>query len=218
MATAPASGSPTADRQWRIVGRWEEYEGEGRANLLRLIAVTAFYAIELAHYHGLQFGFFEIPGGGATRSFHIAVTMLVVVWAMLCLGISLARKQGYFPASLKFLSTGCDLVLLTSVLALGEGSKSPLVLGFFIIQMLAALRFSLPLVWFASLGSAACYVFLLGYAVWMEPSQRVPRYQQLLVLVGLALSGVILGQVIRRVKHLAHDYARRLDANRGGTP
>lgn len=216
-----ANGSaPTAsaDRQWHIVGRWEEYEGEGRANLLRLIAVTAFYAIELAHYHGLNLGFFEVSAGGATRQFHLAVTMLVVVWAMLCLGVFLARIQGFFPASLKFVSTGCDLVLLTSVLALGEGSKSPLVLGFFIIQMLACLRFKLQLIWFSTLGAVGCYLFLMGYARWMEESQRVPRFQQLLVLAGLVISGLVLGQVIRRVKHLAEFYAQRMRDTQGGAP
>ena len=65
MASGPAP-SASADRHWHIVGRWEEYEGEGRANLLRLIAVTAFYAIELAHYHGLKLGLFEMPAGGAS--------------------------------------------------------------------------------------------------------------------------------------------------------
>src|SRR6266496_6232249 len=218
MATGSAPPTTAAQRQWHIVGRWQEYEGEGRANLLRLIAVTAFYAVELAHYYGLHLVFIDIPAGGATRRFHLAVTMLVVVWAMLCLGVFLARKQGYFPAGLKFVSTGCDLVLLTSVLALGEGTKSPLVLGFFIILMLACLRFQLPLIWFATLGAVGCYAFLLGYARWMDESQRVPRYQQLLTLVGLALAGIILGQVIRRVKHLAEDYARRLAGSPGGTP
>ncbi len=218
MATTSPPGS--AARHWHIVGRWQEYEGEGRANLLRLIAVTAFYAVELAHYHGLQLGFFEIPSGGSTRYFHIAVTMLVVVWAMLCLGVYVARAQGFFPAGLKYVSTGCDLVLLTCVLALGEGTKSPLVLGYFLIQMLACLRFQLRLIWFASVGSALCYLFLMGYARWFDPteSQRVPRYQQLLTLIALAISGVILGQVIRRVKHLAESYAQRVSQNREVAP
>ena len=87
----PMSPTSAQDRQWHIVGRWEEYEGEGRANLLRLIAVTAFYAVELTHYHGLNLWFIEMPAGGASRRFHLAVTMLVVVWAMLCLGVFLAR-------------------------------------------------------------------------------------------------------------------------------
>lgn len=217
MATGLASPQSAAERQWHIVGRWEEYEGEGRANLLRLIAVTAFYIVELAHFYGLPLQFFEMPAGGTTREFHLAVTMLVVVWAMLCLGVYLARTQGYFPAGLKFVSTGCDLVLLTSVLVLGEGSKSQLVLAYFLILMLASLRFQVRLIWFSTVGAVGCYLFLLGYARWYEQTQRVPRFQQLIVLVGLVIAGVILGQVVRRAKHLAEFYAQRLRENPGGT-
>jgi hypothetical protein len=33
----------TKERRWFIASRWEEYEGEGRANLLRMIGIAAFY-------------------------------------------------------------------------------------------------------------------------------------------------------------------------------
>jgi hypothetical protein len=36
-----------ADRQWFISGRWQEYEGESRANLLRVAGIALFYLIEL---------------------------------------------------------------------------------------------------------------------------------------------------------------------------
>ncbi len=39
---------------------------------------------------------------------------------------------------------------------------------------------------------------------------RVPRYHELIFLTALTTSGIIQGQVIRRVKSLAADYVRRL--------
>src|SRR5262245_53412598 len=48
MTTAAAS---PGDRQWFIVGRWQEYEGEARANLLRIVAVGAFYVVELLRFY-----------------------------------------------------------------------------------------------------------------------------------------------------------------------
>jgi len=39
------------ERQWFIIGRWQEYEGEGRANLLRTIALGVFYLVELYSYY-----------------------------------------------------------------------------------------------------------------------------------------------------------------------
>jgi hypothetical protein len=58
------------------------------------------------------------------------------------------------------------------------------------------------------------YAWLLGWAMWIEDVRnvRVPRYHELILLTALALSGIILGQVIRRVKSIAAEYARRLDA------
>lgn len=40
------------DRQWYIVGRWREYEGEGQANLARIVAMGVFYSIQLVHFYG----------------------------------------------------------------------------------------------------------------------------------------------------------------------
>ena len=48
MATAITTDS---QRQWFIVGRWQEYDGESRANLLRIAAVGAFYVLELLRFH-----------------------------------------------------------------------------------------------------------------------------------------------------------------------
>lgn len=209
MATA------SADRQWYIVGRWQEYEGEARANLLRIIAVAAFYGVELLNYHGLQIGFLNMPRAeNISREFHVAVTALAVAWTMVGLGVLLCLRRQIFPAILKFVSTGLDLLLLTSILMLADGPRSPLVAAYFLIIALATLRFNLPLVRFAAVGAMLGYLILLGHDKWFRaprPDALVPRYHQLIVLLALGLTGVMLGQVIRRVHSIASEYARRLD-------
>jgi hypothetical protein len=64
------------------------------------------------------------------------------------------------------------------------------------------------------------YVWLLGWAWWTESVRnvRVPRYHELIFLTALAISGIIQGQVIRRVKAMAAEYARRLAAAPGHDP
>jgi hypothetical protein len=206
----------TADRQWYIVGRWQEYEGEARANLLRAVGLVAFYGVELINYNGLNLGILEMPQV-VDRAFHLAVTVLVLAWAMVVLAVLWCRKQGFFPAALKYISTGCDLVLLTTIMALGDGPRSPLITCLFLLLALAALRFSLPLIWFATGLAIACYAFLLGHARWFAPNETppreitVPRFHELVIVLALVLTGVVLGQVIRRVRHLAEDYARRVE-------
>ena len=118
------------------------------------------------------------------------------------------------------MTTLVDLVLLTAMLMIADGPRSPLVVAYFLVIAASALRLQLLLVWTATLGSMVAYTVLLGYAKWYAAPRplTVPRYEQLMVLVALALTGVTLGQVIRRVRRLAEHYVRQLaSASQGAT-
>jgi hypothetical protein len=211
MSVGQTTQAELGDRQWYIVGRWQEYEGEARANLLRIVGIAAFYIVELVNYYGLNLGFLELPKvEEVTKLFHQAITALAVAWTMVGLGILLCLRQRVFPAQLKFISTGCDIVLLTAILIVADGPKSPLVVGYFLVIALAGLRLNLPLVWFATGGAMAGYLFLLGHAKWLREATRVPRYHQIIFLLALVLTGVLLGQLVRRTRAIAQDYAARL--------
>jgi hypothetical protein len=206
MSSVGSHDSISNDRHWFIVGRWQEYEGEGRANLLRVLAIGAFYIVQLVTYQIYNIG---------DETFHRSVTALAVAWTMVALGVHLCLRRQVFPAALKYWSTTADVVLLTGLLVIATGARSPMVVGYFLIIAVAALRFKLRLVWCATLGSMAGYLFVLGYDRWyLETADelRVPRHEQLITLLAIGLTGIVLGQIIRRVKHLADHYARRLDA------
>ncbi len=210
------ANSARADRQWFIVGRWQEYAGEARANLLRIATIGSFYVIELLNYHGLDLGPLQMPAT-VDQQFHTVVTALAIAWTMVALGTQLCLNLRVFPSGLKYVTTGCDVVLLTTILTVADGPRSPLVVGYFLIIVLSTLRFQLRLVWCSTLGSMAGYLFLNGYARWFAGDERalsVPRYQQFIVLLALALTGIILGQVIRRVRALADEFAQRLGDGR----
>ena len=51
----------SSDRQWFIVNRWQQYESERRANIIRVIGIIVFYSVELANYHGISLGSFAWP-------------------------------------------------------------------------------------------------------------------------------------------------------------
>jgi hypothetical protein len=218
MSTAPASSTmavpnpPGADdRPWYIVGRWQEYRGEERANLLRIAAIAAFYAIELINYYGVDLGFIHLPKV-RDAAFHRTVTAITAAWVLLGVGVHLWLWMRLMPEALKYVATALDAVLLTLLLMVADGPRSPLVVGYFLIPAMATLRFRLRLVWFATIAAMLGYVWLLGWARWVEGVRdvRVPRYHELIVLTALAMSGIIQGQVIRRVKSIAAEYARRL--------
>src|SRR4051812_22045676 len=95
MSTSSASLPPDAspipgaqDRPWYVVGRWQEYQGEARANLLRLAAVAAFYVIELINYYGVDLGFIQLPKV-TDLAFHKTVTAIAAAWVILGVGVHL---------------------------------------------------------------------------------------------------------------------------------
>lgn len=219
MATAVSSSAAAAsDRQWFIVGRWQEYDGEARANLLRIIAIGAFYVVQLIHYY------FFTDQSEAVRAFHLRATAIAVAWSMIALAVRLCLRRQIFPAALKYCTTACDLLLLTGLASLAAGPHSPLVLAYFLIIAMAALRFSLGLVWFATLGAMAGYWLLVGIedlktSRWFDATHAVAPVEQLITLVSLGLAGIVIGQVVRRVQAMAAEYATRVvETNRSPEP
>jgi len=205
---AAATMTASADRQWYIVGRWQEYEGEARANLLRIVAIGAFYIVQLINFHLVY------AGDPQQLPFHQKATGIAVAWTMVALAVMLCLRRQMFPAALKYCSTACDLLLLTSLAALANRALSPLILAYFVIIAMSALRFSLGLVWFSTLGSLLAYYALVGMTdkTWFDEDHVVPVHQQLVTLLSLGLTGIVLGQVVRRVKAMAAEFAGRMAA------
>ena len=211
MATTTSDEPDADDRSWYIVGRWRQYEGEARSNLLRTVAIAAFYSVELANRYGFRLGAFEMPRiEDVDRPFHLAVTALAVAWTMTALAVQLCLWRQVLPAALKYVATGADIVLLTCVLCVSNGPRSPLVVGYFLVVVLSALRFRLPLVWFATVASMLGYLAVLGHTKWFAVRDlTVPRYHELMFLLALGLTGIMIGQVLRAVRSMAFDYRVR---------
>jgi hypothetical protein len=186
------------ERQWFIAGRWQEFEGESRANLLRVAAIALFYVIELLNRA-------HVP-----EVFHTAVTALAAAWVLTSWAVYICLQRRVFPGAMKFLSTGVDLLLFTCLLLLADGPRSPLLVGYFFILTLAALRFSVPLLRFTTAGALISYLAVAGQAAWMRKPLTVSTNSLLIMLVALILCGTTLGQILRRVRDFAEDYARRL--------
>lgn len=212
-ASLPVNTTTASERHWFIVGRWQEFEGESRANLLRIIAIGAFYVVQLIHYHAFSLQ------SEADKLFHQRATGVAVAWTMVALAVMLCLRRQVFPAALKYCTSACDLLLLTALASLAAGPHSPLVLAYFVIVSLAALRFSLGLVWFTTLGAMLGYWLLVGLedakggGQWFDKTHAVAPVVQLVTLLSLALCGIVIGQVVRCVKAMAAEYAQRLQAS-----
>lgn len=229
MATVPTTSA--GDRAWYVAQRWQEYDGEARANLLRIVAIGSFYLLHSWNYYAARgklpnWGLLQLGDAETVdQRFHLLVTLLAVAWVLAAAAVHLCLRSKFFPRWLPAAATAVDLAMLTGVLCISDGPRSPLVAGYFLIIALAALRFSLPLVRLATVGSAAGYLCVLGMAKWPErfgrPADldvRVPRYHELVVLLAIVLCGVFVGQVVRLARRVAEDYANRSQRSAGGEP
>lgn len=205
-----SSKDPVTTDSWAQLSRGLEYEGEERANLIRILAVGLFYAVHLVHYATLPFREMSEEQIGEWNLFHFQVTLLAVFWTMLAFGLKIALQNRLFPPWLKYLSTGIDLTLMSSVLLIADGPRSPSVVGFFVIVALAALRFRLRMIWCAT-GCAMLLYLALNLHAWCFSTREIaiPLQQAAMFLVTLALEGIILGQLVRKTKFISRMYALR---------
>lgn len=199
--------------KWADAQRLEGWAGEIRVNLIRLIALVVFYGHHLINVYLVR----DDPTPEGT--YHATVTLLVLAWAaeVVILHFLLARR--YCPPALKFVATAWDILLITLLLMLGRDPWTMLMLLYFLVIVAAALRLSLPLIYAATLGSMAAYLFFLGYVrFWLDlaDDRRLPRAQQIIVLLALGATGILAGQVVRQTRRILNGYpVQVLDAPEG---
>jgi hypothetical protein len=188
---------------WADAQRIESWAGEVRVNLIRLVALVGFYGHHLVNVY-----LYRDDPSTAGR-YHTAVTALVLAWASGVLVLHVCLTRRWVPPWLKYAATAWDLVLITALLVLGRDPRSMLSVLYFLVIGAAALRLSLLLVYAATLGALAAYLFFLGYVrFWLElpAEQRLPRPQQVVFLLGLAVAGLLAGQGVRQARRLLAGY------------
>ena len=189
--------------------RLEGWAGEARLNLVRLAAVILFYGYHLVNVYGSR----EDPA--LAGAYHVSVTALVMVWSVGVVVLYLYLSRRWVPPALKYVVTAWDTVLITTLLVLAGGPRSPLVILYFLVIAAAPLRLSIRLVYAATLLAIAGYGFLLGhYAYYVvgydryyaDATLRIPRTQEVIFALGLFIAGVLAGQVVRQARRLLGDH------------
>lgn len=190
-----------------FAGAWrgESWAGEVRVNLVRLAALLVFYAHHLVNVaHSPD----DLRTGGA---YHLSATALVMIWATGVVVLYRRLAQHWNPPALKYVVTLWDIVLITTLVMLAGTPESPLVILYFLVIAAAPLRLSRALVYLATLGSIAGYLFLLGHYVYVvigaeryyaSPELRIPRAHEGIFVLGLGAAGILAGQVVRQVRRL----------------
>jgi hypothetical protein len=208
-----------SDDRWADARRLEAWAGETRVNLIRAVALAAFYGHHLLNVYVFK----DDPAAGG--AFHLAVTAIVIAWtaAVGILYACLSRRR--VPPALKFVATAWDLVLVTALVVVSpEGPRSPLVLLYFVVVASAPLRLSLPLVQVATFGAWAAALVALGHHVYFRvgseayfapgSTHRISRTAEVIFLMSLGAVGLLGGQMVRQARRLVQGYPVRVEGPR----
>lgn len=207
-ATTDADATAPPDA-WEDVRRVEEWAGEGRVNLVRLLGIVLFYGRHVIEYT-------MAPAGAAVRgAYHLRVTWLAVAWAASAVLVRYQLARRLVPPWLKYATTAWDLFLVTLLCMIAGGPRSPLVLLYFLVIAMAPLRLSLRLVYATTAGAIAGYLCLLAHYAWYRigwekyyatPEVRIPRGEEAVYVLALLVAGLLAGQFVRQARRIASGY------------
>lgn len=197
-----ASRGTRQDFAWKAAVRAEEWAGEMRVNLIRLVAITVFYGNHLFNFY--------LRDLDLTPRFHLIVSSIAVSWATAAFVTHLIlAKQGNRPF-LKYASLGWDVFMTTSLIAFSGGPKSQFLILLLLILFTVPLRLNLRLVWVASLAAALSYGTICGHSKWVNVETQVPIVHHVIFFLGLATAGLLAGQCVRQARRFAENYSERL--------
>lgn len=188
--------------RWADLQRIESWAGEVRVNFIRIASLIGFYG-----YHLLNVYVFDPDNAALAGAYHVSVTALVVGWSLGVMLLHFCLSRRWVPPGLKYVSTLADVTMVTMLLAISGGPKSPLIILYPLVVASSALRLSLRLVWTATLAAAAAWVLLLGYTKYYRPAaEHLDRTPQIVFALGLGAAGLLAGQVVRQARRLARGY------------
>jgi len=197
------------DIRWRDTQRMESWAGEIRLNLIRLIAIMIFYGRHLVEA-------MASPPGSAVRGvYHVQVTWICLVWAGTAMVLHARLKRRHMTSFMKYLATGIDAGMITILCAVGSNPQTPLIFLYFPLIVSAPLRLSIRLVYAATAAAMAGYLIVLAHYAWYivgfkkyysTPGLRIPRSQEIFVLLAMLTTGVVAGQIVRQMRRISAGY------------
>jgi hypothetical protein len=197
MTSSAATSAP-----WKAATQAEQWAGEVRVNLFRLIAIGGFYAHHLVDYYWLKVSF--------DHKYHLVVSGIAAAWACGAAALHMGLAWRWNPPWLKYAALAWDSFMTSCLLAYSGGPRSPFIVLLFLLIATSPLRLQLRVVWVASILSIAAYVFVCGHSRYMPPDWRVTTREHVIVLLALAGAGVLAGQSVRQARRLGLDFGDRL--------
>ena len=168
----------------------------------RLGALSVFYIVETVNYH-----FGTVP-----NSFHGPVSLVVALWivaSIVCQQL-LGSRRWSIPA--RFVWGTLDSLALLTVLLLGDGAASSLVVGYSLVIVASGLWFRVRFVGYMTLLSLLSYGVLVLDFYYRRPELQDRAYpgwdRHVIFAVAIVVLGAIVAYLVQRVRTLSNFYGR----------
>lgn len=179
------------------VQRLRRPDGEFRANLLRLVVVAAFYAVHLANVF-----LFDLPTGrtlafGTTQIgvFDLGATVTAGAWTAVASAVLLVGRDPR-EAWVGVFSTAVDLFLLSTLVVVAGGPRTPLVMAYPLVVAGAGLRGSVLHVAATTAGALASYAAIGAGTHLLAPQVAPPTTTLLVTATAIGGTGVVVAQLV----------------------
>jgi serine/threonine-protein kinase len=141
---------------------------------------------------------------------HLATTAVELLWLCSSLLLRVVGRSKYPWERVRMIWIGLDVSLLTAILRILGAADSSLIVGFPMLITCSGLWNRVRLVWFTTILSMLGYM-ALALDAWVRDTPRVSNHHPDIILAGLAVTGLVVGQQVRRIRALTA--ATRPDAD-----
>jgi hypothetical protein len=169
--------------------RRETWAGDQKASRIRLAAVVVFTLNELVNYHVLHV---------VDLRFHVGSLLVVAVWLVATALFSVLLREHILPRATSYLIAGTDVLLLTWLLLLADGPRSPLVVLYFLIIGLSGMRLAPAVCVFTGIAATVGYGAVLEFTKRQKPEFLIPPYHAVIVALALVMMGIVMAHLVGR--------------------
>jgi serine/threonine protein kinase len=132
---------------------------------------------------------------------HVATTLVELLWLSSSLMLRRLARSEYRWERVRMVWIALDVAFLTAILKILGAADSSLIVGFPILIASSGLWNRVRLVWFTTTLSILGYT-ALAVDAWMRGAPRVSNHHPDIILAGLAVTGLVIAQQVRRIRAL----------------
>lgn len=180
----------TEQGDWIAFQRIQEVKSASRINLIRVVSVVLFFSILTVLYFGSE-------RTEEQTSYWFSSARVCGIWLLIVGLVVVALKRKNVPPVLKYATSFCDVVLLTTIAAVGAKAESTLVIAFFIISASTFLRLSNKLILSTTVLCICAYLGLVYQTEHFWNPNSFPFLKVFRTVGGLGVMGLIGWQLCR---------------------